>query len=201
MLDGTLIRLFRFRSVRPAFDEMLRTDLIPDLCAQAGMLGCWSARQGPDELGPRVVVSIWEAASSAGATLDPASDQFDRRYLDETTERTSELHPVRLFARFPVDGESRILRLFRGRVRPGELDAYEEDLRHGMAADASGPSGPTAICMAETGPDDFLTVSAWRDWRDIEASTGGDVHRPRATRRPDRLVDWDVSHFEIVGLA
>jgi hypothetical protein len=201
MLDGTVIRLFRFRPVRPGFDEILRTDLIPDLCVQTGMLGCWSARQGPDELGPRVVVSVWDGASSAGPTLDPASDRFDRRYRDETTDWASELHPVRMFARFPVDGESRILRVFRGRVRPGELDAYEQEMRVGMEADANGTSGPAAICLAETGPDAFLTVSAWRDWPDIEASTGGDTRRPRATRRPDRLVDWDVSHFEIVGLA
>jgi hypothetical protein len=201
MLEGTVIRLLRFRPVRPAFDEILRTHLIPDLCVQTGLLGCWSARQGPDELGPRVVVAVWAGGSSGGPTLDPASDRFDQRYLDETTDWASELHPVRLYTRSPVDGESRILRLFRARVRPGELDAYEQEMRVGLELDASATSGPTAICVAETGPDAFLTVSAWRDWRDIEAATGGDTRRPRATRRPDRLVDWEVSHFEIVGLA
>jgi hypothetical protein len=158
MLDGTVVRLFRFRPVRPAFDEILRTDLIPDLCAQPGLLGCWSARQGPDELGPRIVVSVWDGAASVGPTLDPASDTFDRRYVDETTDWLSELHPVRIFVRFPAGGESRILRLFRGRVRPGELDAYEQEMRSGLDADASGTSGPTAICMAETG--DGVTCAA-----------------------------------------
>ena len=199
MLDGTVIWLFRFRPVRPAFDEILRTDLIPDLCAQPGLLGCWSARQGPDELGPRVVVSVWDGASSGGPTLDPPPT-VRSALLDETTDwaqrAPSRPHLRHLPRPWGVEDPPPVSRSGPPRrarcLRAG--DAV------GLDADASG-SGPTAICMAETGPDDFLTVSAWRDWRDIETSTGGDIRRPHATRHPDRLVDWDVSHFEIVGSA
>jgi hypothetical protein len=45
-----------------------------------------------------------------------------------------------------------------------------------------------------------VTVSTWTEWDDVEDATGGDIHRPQATRHADRLVDWSASHFEIVGL-
>ena len=53
--------------------------------------------------------------------------------------------------------------------------------------------------LAETGVDAFLTVSTWCTWDDVERATGGDVHRPLATRKPERLVDWDVEYYEAVS--
>ena len=55
-----------------------------------------------------------------------------------------------------------------------------------------------ALYLATDGVDAFVTMSAWRSWHDIELATGGDIHRPRATRHPERLVAWDVEHFELV---
>ena len=60
-------------------------------------------------------------------------------------------------------------------------------------------AAPTTIYLAETGVDAFLTVSTWRTWDDVERATGGDVHRPLATRKPERLVGWDVEYYEIVA--
>ena len=201
MDHGLVIRLFTFRPARPAFDEILRRELIPELRSMAGLVDCYSGRQGPDELGPRVVASIWrdhaamvEAVSETLGVLRP-----DR--LEETTDQVLEIMPLRVCEKFALDGEPRILRVLRGRVRPGEMEHYEEDVRHGMALDIESATGPAALYLAEDPPDGFLTMSVWLDWPDIERATCGDVHQPRATRRPERLVDFEVHHYEMVGKA
>jgi len=56
-----------------------------------------------------------------------------------------------------------------------------------------------ALYLADRGDDRFVTISAWREWADIEWATGGDVRRPAATRQSERLLEWDVEHYEIVA--
>ena len=73
------------------------------------------------------------------------------------------------------------------------------ELRTHLAEDVLSGSPPTRIYLADTGHDAFLTVSAWCEWDDLERATGGNVHQPLATRRTDRLVEWDVAYYEIVS--
>lgn len=200
MDDGSVIRLFTFRPVRPAFDEILRDVIVPDLCMQPGITDCYSARQGPDEVGPRIVVSVWrtEAVMIEALGQELGAGAFHPEYLDETTDRSLEVMPLGIAERFDAPEPARILRILRGIVKPGEVADYVDDVRVGLHLDSSRPDGPVSLYLAYAGGDGFLTVSAWRTWADIELATGGDVHRPRATRQPERLVGWDVSHFEIV---
>jgi hypothetical protein len=200
VVDATVLRLFAFRAVRPAFDETLRNELMPELAGKPGVIDCYSGRQGPD--GPRLVASVWRDHDAMVTTLgaEPGGP-FRPEYLAETTDQVVDVMRVRVRERFPVAGAPRILRLLRGRVKPGELEAYVEDVRTGVGLDAASEHGPTSLYLAVGEGDDFATVSAWRDWHHIELATGGDIHRPRATRRPERLVEWDVSHFEIVESA
>jgi hypothetical protein len=198
--EVSVIRLFSFRAARPAFDEILRDVMMPDLSVQPGLMDCYSARQGPDEIGPRVVASVWRSRPEMVAALGEqlGSGPFHPEYLDESTDRVLEVVPLEIAERFDAAEPARILRILRGIVGSGEMAAYVDDVRTGMHIDVASSDGPVSLYLGSSGGDAFITVSAWRKWTDIELATGGDVHRPRATRRPERLIDWDVSHFEIV---
>ncbi len=199
MDEGSVIRLFTFRAVRPAFDAILRDEILPDLRASPGLIDYYSARQGPDEIGPRVVASVWKTRPAMAGALGEDQGRFHPEYLAETTEQRLEILSLEIDERFATTEPAMILRILRGTVRSGEVAAYVDDVRAGVHIDAGRPDGPVSLYLALAGLDSFVTVSAWRSWADIEAATGGDVHRPRATRRPERLVDWDVDHFEIVS--
>ncbi len=87
-----VIRLFKFRPVRIAFDRILREEMIPALVELPGLQDIYVGRQGPDELGPRLVATIWESrkamASAVGESFD--TPVFLPEYLDETTDRELE---------------------------------------------------------------------------------------------------------------
>jgi heme-degrading monooxygenase HmoA len=199
MTDGSVIRLFEFTTVGPGFDEILRSVSIPRLCAQRGIVDCVCARQGPEEAGPRIVVSVWQSEAAMLEALADDMDPFPPDALALTADRLAQVFPLRVGERFPVDGSARILRVFRGRVVPGSMALYEQDMR-AWTGEADGDHGPVAVYMAEVGSDELISLSTWRDWRDVEAATEGDIARPRVTRNRDRLVDWHVRHFEIIGM-
>ena len=89
-----------------------------------------------------------------------------------------------------------ILRIARGRTRDGELAAYVEDVRAGTLEDMARAGGPLELFLATGEPDEFVTFSVWAAWSDIERATGSDIQRPVATRQPERIVDWQVEHYE-----
>jgi hypothetical protein len=91
-----------------------------------------------------------------------------------------------------------ILRIFRGRTIPGELDTYVEHARQGTMADALADHGPEALFLARVPPDQFVTVSAWSTWEDIAASTGGNLRQPIGTRYSELLAGGAAAFFEIV---
>jgi hypothetical protein len=197
---GAVLRLFSFSAVRPGFDEILRTRLVPDLRQQPGVGDVYTGRQGPDEVGPRIVASTWERRQDMDDAVGPDLGLFHPELLDETAERTLEVLALVIAERYDVAGSPTILRLLRGRVRREELETYIEDVRSGAGLDAESDHGPVALYLATDGVDAFVTMSAWRSWQDIEWATGGDVHRPRATRHPERLITWDVDHYELIRI-
>jgi hypothetical protein len=200
-----VLRLFRFRPVRKGFDAVLRDELIPDLVAFPALIDAYIGRQGPDEMGERLVASVWEsrAAMSAdvGEGFEPAI--FHPEQLDGITDRALDVEELTIAMHFddvPALPESTagILRLARGHIQPGELDAYREDVRLGTLADAKAGYGPLALYLAIDPPDRFLTMSVWSSWSVLEAATGGDVRRPLATRHAERIKDWGAVHYEIL---
>jgi hypothetical protein len=196
-----VLRLFHFRPLRSAFDGVLRDVMVPDLRQFAGLVHLCVGRRGPDELGPRLIASVWASraamAEAVGEHFDPPI--FHPELINETEERVLEVLPLAILLRFEGDAPPRIMRAFRGRVRPGERAAYLEEARVGTLADVDAGGGPLALHLAiGPGDDDFLTISVWTSWSAIEAATGGDIERPIATRHPERIVEWDASHFEIV---
>jgi hypothetical protein len=203
--DGAVIRILHFRPQRVDFDAQLREQFIPILRSQSGLLDLVAGRHGPDERGPRIVVSVW--AADAMVALPPWTDQavIDPGGRAGVDPPPAEVMPVRMMFRVepaePAD-RARVLRIFRGRVRAGELDAYVDEAANGTQADAASGRGPLALYLAteESTPDTFVTASAWADWSVIEAATGGDVRRPVATRHPERLVDAEATHYEVIEL-
>jgi hypothetical protein len=199
--EPSVLRLFQFRPVGSAFDSILRDVMLPELRRMPGLLDVFLGRRGPDDLGPRLNASVWssreEMVAAVGVDFDPPV--FHPEYLEETTDRVLEILPLAISMPFDGVGMPRILRLFRGHARTGELDAYIDEARDGTIADIDAGRGPLALHLA-TGPadDDFLTLSVWESWSALEQATGGDVKQPVATRHPQRIERWDAAHFEVI---
>ena len=200
MADQPVLRLVRCRPVRGEFDSILRDRIIPDLLRLPGLIGVHAGRHGPDALGERLVASIWESEASMVDALgaDIETTRFHPEHLDDVTDRSLEVDPLAIAVRAEGSDPERVLRLVRGRVREGELDAYVEDARKGTLQDATTRSGPVALYLAPLPPDRFVTLSVWSEWAAIEASTGAGTDRPAATRHAQRLVEVDVAHYEVV---
>lgn len=202
-MAAPVIRVIRFRCLRPGFDASLRSELIPGLRTKQGLLGVAAGRHGPDELGWRLVASVWASDAARTAALRDGASPFaclsdpaavaDVEFEDLT---------VRVLVENGSDGAPGIIRELRGHIRPGELDAYIEEARNGTIADRESGGGPLALYLGTSGskPDEFLTVSTWADWSAIERATGGDIRRPLATRHPERIVGFGVTHYEAIDL-
>lgn len=203
--DHRVLRLFRFRPVRKGFDAVLRDALIPDLVAFPDLVDVYVGRHGPDEMGERLVASVWESRSAMRSAVGDTFDQpvFHPEYIDETTDRGLDIHPLDLTLRLDdavvgVQPATGILRLTHGQVHPGELDAYREDVRLGTIADVEAGHGPLALHLATEPPDGFVTLSVWSSWSVLEIATGSDVNRPIATRHPERIRTLDIVHYEVL---
>jgi hypothetical protein len=189
-MSGTpVLRIHRFRPLAVGIDVVLRNRLA-ELRALPGLLDVAVGRQGPDELGPRVLASVWESEAAMPPPLG--------RALGDVADAAIEVAPIRVLFRADAGVAPRIIRVFRGRVRPGELARYVEEVRVGTAADDAAGHGPLALYLAESdaAPDGFVTLSTWTSWPAVEAATGGDVNRPVATRHPERIASADVTHYE-----
>jgi hypothetical protein len=135
--------------------------------------------------------------SGVGPSLAESTFHPDR--LPDTTDQSLEAYELDVMLRFDQVPPPTLLRLFRGTVRSGELEAYVAEARAGTLADAAAGRGPSALYLAADPPDRFVTVSLWPDWTAIERATGGDIQQPIATRDSARLVEMDVVHYEVVA--
>lgn len=203
------MRIERFVPRAIGADDELRDRLLPELRSRSGLQYVVAGRQGPDDLGPRIVVSVWASSARVDAT-SPATHRpetagptvLEREDVEDLTVRVS-VQPDRAGAARASGGppgSARILRVFRGLVRTAELDAYVRDVETGTLADIAAGTGPLALflAVADASADRFVTVSVWAGWSEIEAATGGNPRNPVATRHPERLVAADVAHYEVV---
>ena len=196
-----VLRIFRFRLATPDLDAQLREILLPELRRLPGMLDAYGGRRDqpmPDE---RIIVSIWaDRPSMVASVSDRIEDSpFHPELLGLSTDRRLDIGELACGDK-ASDAPAAVLRVVDGAVRAGELDAYLSEAEDGMRADRAAGHGPIAFYLAR-GPDDtFTTVSTWPDWATIGEATGGDIHRPTATRRAERLTGWTVSHYEVVAI-
>ena len=196
--QGETLRLFEFTPREGAFDSILRDVMIPDLWALRGVLEVYVGRQGPDEIGPRLVASTWaseaDMTDAVGVSFD--APKFHPEYLEETTDRQLEFLPLSFSYRSDAKALPSIIRLVTGQVRVGELETYVREAWAGTQEDGASGRGPTALYLGTRTPDRFRTLSVWPDWATLQEATGGDIDRPIATRHARRLVDWQAKHYE-----
>jgi heme-degrading monooxygenase HmoA len=197
-----VIRILRFRPLRVGFDGVLRDHEIPNLRRAPGLIDIVAGRHGPDELGPRIVASVWASveAMTAADGLPAATARPDR--VPDTADTELEILSVKVAVRADSGDVPRVLRTFRGQVRPGELPAYIEEARSGTLLDNEAGHGPLALYLAtvDSSPDRFVTLSTWRDWSAIQAATGGDIRQPVATRHAERIVASEATHYEAIEI-
>ena len=108
-------------------------------------------------------------------------------------------NPVAVRLRFGPTSGATIVRVFRGHVRPGMLEAYVDTARTSAFADAMAAEGPLVLFVGVEHPDRFVTVSAWTSWDRIERATGGDVDRPLASLHGQLIAAGSASHFEVLA--
>jgi heme-degrading monooxygenase HmoA len=195
-----VIRLFRFRPVRAAFDLLLRQTMVPALLDLPGLDDLYVGRRGPDELGPRLIATVWDSRIAMASALGESFEQpvFLPEYLDETEDRELDFLPLGFGYRFERPERPGLLRLVQGEVADGGLDEYIEQARAGTLADAQNGRGPLALYLARRSPEAFVTLSIWSDWATLQEATGGNVDRPIATRHARMLSAWQAEHYEAV---
>jgi|SRR6478736_3418525 len=198
--DGHVLRVFRFRPVVSEFDGFMRAEMLPAVARLPGLLAVHAGRRDTESGGDRIVATVWESRAAmidvVGATLEQSPFFPDR--LAQTVDRSLDTLDIRIELPFSTAEPPALLRLFRGTVRPGELEDYVSEVRTGTLADSDAGRGPAALYLATDPPDGFVTVSLWSSWEAIALATGGDIERPTITKDSRRLVGIDVAHYETV---
>jgi hypothetical protein len=192
--------MFRPTGADSAVDAALRDTVLPELCRVPGIRDAYAGRLGEDE-SDRVIATIWR-----GAALTAPEPRHELRLLHQAVPAdapapdavTVQVLPLDVAARFDRPEPAGILRIFRGTVRTGGLEAYIAEAQGGMLRDAADNEGLVAFYLGRAGQDDFVTVSAWTGWAAIERATGGNVREPFATRNSERLASFAIRHFEIL---
>jgi hypothetical protein len=193
------LRVVCFQPAGPDWpvDAVLRDAVVPRLLARDEIIDAWIGRHGSRADPTRVLASTWRtepgvAPADLAALGDPALTD------GPATVGPIDQLPLAVHARFERSEPARILRVFRGRVRPGELDPYVAEARSGMTADAAVNDGLIAFALGTAPPDAFVTVSVWTGWPAIESATGGNTRQPVATRNAGRLSGFSIAHYEIL---
>ena len=200
---GTL-RLFTFRPARAGFDALLRDTLLPDLLAFPALEDLHVGRQGPDDLGPRLVASVWSSrdamTGAVGEDFDPPT--FHPEYMSETTDHGLQILELIAALRFRRRRCASRRRHHPGGARTSTAGCARALSRHrpgGTCDDVRAGHGPAALYLASPPDDDcFVTLSVWGSWAALEQATGGDARHPIATRHMEQMVEWQVEHYEAV---
>jgi hypothetical protein len=175
---------------------MLRDEVLPTVLSLDGLMDARVGRRfGPADVDERVVATFWTSREAMDAGL--ASGSLLR--LEPEVSTRTEILPLAIDLRFDRhDDPARILRIFRGQIRPGELALYVEDARRGATTDGATRHGPSAFFLSALPPSRFLSLSLWSNWSEIELSTGGNIRHPIATHHAERIVSGQAAHHEIL---
>jgi len=196
-------RFLRVVSFQPgtaesAFDAGLRDRVVPRLVDDDAVVDVWVGRRGSRDDRTRVLASTWRTDPEAGPDSPPDVTELRSLGVDVVLVDRVEQVPLSVHARFERAEPTRVLRVFHGQVRPGELETYVELARTGMLADAEAYDGLIAFALGVRGSDAFITVSVWTGWPAIEAATGGNTRQPFMTRNAQLLSEFTVAHYEVL---
>ena len=199
MSAGGTLRLFHCRPTAPAFDDAIRSAIVPDLARRNGLEHVWAARQGPDESGIRIVASVWSSSDAMDAAFrDGASGDRGAEDHPGVGEPRAETFPVLRVIADDAPLEAGILRVARGVVRDMDADQYAASVLEGVEEDLRDGHGPRALVLGRAGERAFVAVSAWTDWTHIEAATGATIRDPIRTRRRTELTSFEAQHLELL---
>jgi hypothetical protein len=200
--DEGILRLFGFRPLGSGteLDAVLRDEVLPGFLAAAAIRDAYVARNGSGVAGERVIASVWESRAAMASELGEASviGRFQPERVEDLTSSRLDILPLAFSVRQDGEEPPSILRVYRGLVRPGELDAYVEEARDGALLDASTNDGLVALYLGTEPPARFIMISAWTDWESIARATGGNIPQPMATRSAARITQSGVTHYEIL---
>jgi len=198
--DGRVLRVFRFRPVRPAFDAIVREVMVPDLQRLDGIEATVVGRRGPGELGERVIATVWRTrdAMEAGVGSSFDSPVFHPEYLGETEARRLDVASIAFCWSPGSAAEVGVVRLVVGRAQAAKREQYVEEARAGTQTDLDAGRGPLALYLGTLDEDRFATLSMWSEWSMVGEATGGSLTHPEATRHDELLIDWEVDHYEVV---
>lgn len=190
------LRIFRPSGFTSVVDARVRDVIGPALTASEGLTAFYPGRREVAAQPERVLATTWESV----AALEAASRRPDTGLgaEDDVGPSTIITLPLRIDLRPESGIVPAVLRVFRGVIRPGEVDRYLDAARDGAMADMAAGHGPDGFFVALTGEAEFISVSAWADWDRVSAATGGSVDRPIATRNIQLLVSGTAAHYEIL---
>jgi hypothetical protein len=198
--DAGFLRVVNFQpgGAESAFDADLRDTVLPRLLDLDTVVDVWVGRWGSGQDRARVLASTWRTDPEAEPSGPP--DVAALQALGEGVAVIDGIEqlPLAISAHFERSEPIRILRVFHGKVRPGEFDVYVEGVRAGTLADSVTNDGLIALVLGVLPPDDFTTVSVWTGWAAIELATGGNTRQPFATRNSERLASFTVTHYEFL---
>jgi hypothetical protein len=200
--DEGILRLLGFQPLGSGaeLDAALRDDVLRGFLSAPGILDAYVARNGTGVAGERVIASMWESRDAMASELGEASaiGRFHPERVEDLTSSRLDILPLVLTVRHDRVEPPIILRVYRGQVRPGELEAYVEEARDGTLLDAATNEGLVALYLGTEPPARFITVSAWTNWDSIARATGGNIRHPVATRNAARIAEGSVTHYEIL---
>jgi hypothetical protein len=196
------LRVVTFQALGPdsSVDAVLRDRVLPRLLDARAVVDAWQGRRGSTD-GNHVLVSTWDDAPPRDGR-EPADVVLlrdpDLAALGGVEIKSVADLEVAVHARFERPEPARVLRVFHGTVRPGELPDYVEEARAGMSEDARINDGLVSFVLGHDGVESFASVSTWTGWPAIEAATGGNTRQPFATRQPRRLTGFRIVHLELL---
>lgn len=191
---------FQVMGADSSFDAVLRSHVLPGLLDRPDVIDAWQGRRGTGD-GSRILVSTWRDgwvgepadAPDLGLLRSPAFDA-----LGGVEVASAEQLDIAVHASFARPEPARVLRVFHGTARPGELPDYVEEARAGMTEDSRVNDGLVSFVLAHDGVDRFISVSTWTGWSAIETATGGNTRQPAATRNSRRLAAFRIVHLELL---
>lgn len=193
---AVIVHLSRFRTTRPAFDAALRASSLPELRRHPGILAAFAGRQGPEEIGPRLLATLWSSEDAMQAAL--GTEAGDVGDLADSRDRRVEIVSATLVHLAPVPLSTGIVRLARGRLGDTDVATYAElVVKELLDMHASG-RGPKDLVMATPGAAAFVMLSTWSDWSALEAATGASLSEPLRTKRLATLEDFEADHYELL---
>jgi len=197
--EPSVLRLLVFT---PSADDGYVDNALRSLARSVAELPLCSIAVGRrhDHARERVIATTWPDVRTMNAALGPGSDQGVAGIEDLPVMADARVYvlPVAFSLAFDRTGPPSVLRVYRGRARPGELHEYTAEVREGTFADDSAAHGPLTLCLAHDEPDRFITVSTWTDWDTIMTATGGSFSNPISTRHSHRLLEGTADLYEIL---